>query len=47
MIPQGDNCLICCDSGRGPSFGYGDLFISNGCNINGDSYANFPTSYNR
>lgn len=46
MMPDknGDK-LIYCKPEYGPSFGWGDLMISDGCNKNKDSYANFPTTY--
>ena len=46
MIPLGDNNLIRCTNTYGPTFGGYDIYICNNSNINGSSYANFPTNYN-
>jgi hypothetical protein len=38
---------ICNYTNSGPAFGGGhDIYISNNCNLNANSYASFPTSYN-
>ena len=40
--------MIYRSSGYGPVFGGGhDILISDGCNSNSNSCANFPVSYNR
>jgi hypothetical protein len=47
MYPIDTSCLIQNYSSYGPTFGGGnDLYISDLCNNNNNSYANFPTSYN-
>ena len=46
-VPQNGNNLINCNNGYGPTFGGGfDLFISNDCNSNNNSYSDFPNNYN-
>ena len=48
FIPMEDDQLICYRKDLGPTFGRGyDLHASDRCNINRDSYANFPYNYNR
>jgi len=49
FVPKDGTNLISCDSNYGPRFGVGsaDLFICGKCNINTNSYANFPNQYNR
>ena len=48
FVPQGDGNLIFRHKDYGPTFGSGhDIRISDGCNNNNDSYANFPHTYNR
>ena len=48
FIPQGDGWLINRDIRSGPAFGGGsDIFLSDCCSKNNESYANFPYSYNR
>ena len=49
-VPQNENCLIYCDESWGPTFGGGygghDLFISDDCFSNFNSFSNFPHTYN-
>ena len=48
FVSQGDHKLICRYSKCGPIFGDGhDIYISNECNKNNNSYANFSVTYNR
>ena len=48
FVPQRDDQLILRHSSYGPTFGGGrDMCISDGCNSNSSSYANFPSTYNR
>ena len=48
MIPQDDNYLIKCNSEMGPLFGKNnDIRITDNCNNNNKSLANFPWTYNR
>ena len=48
MVPQNDCNLIGTNPSSGPTFGGGpDLFVSDECNTNYNSHANFPTTYNR
>ena len=48
FVPQGDYHLVNRLSNYGPVFGGGaDICISDGCNNNSESLANFPWSYNR
>jgi hypothetical protein len=47
MVPTDTSQLIHNNSSYGPTFGGGyDINISDQCNINNSSYANFPHSYN-
>jgi hypothetical protein len=47
-VPQDRQYLIYCDPGYGPTFGGGhDLVLHGGCNASSQSYADFPSSYNR
>ena len=47
-MTKGDDYLIYSSSVNGPAFGYGlDIFITDRCNDNRESGANFPTTYNR
>ena len=48
MLPEmkGDR-LIYCQEDYGPTFGCGDLTISDRCNKNKNSFSNFPTTYRR
>ena len=48
FVPQTDNKLIRRQSGYGPVFGSGyDVAIKDQCNNKNNSYANFPSTYNR
>ena len=48
FVPQKEDQLILRYRGYGPIFGGGyDMYISNDCNSNINSYANFPFTYNR
>ena len=48
FVPQGADYLIYRHKDYGPRFGGGaDICISDGCNNNNDSYAGFPSTYNR
>ena len=39
--------MIYCDNRYGPTFGGGhDLYLSDNCNTNNDSFSNFPFTYN-
>ena len=48
MVPKDQNALIYCHGSHGPIFGGGhDLYISDACHNNRNSYANFPVTYNK
>ena len=48
FVPQGDNYLIQNKNSYGPTFGGGaDIYIGDKCNIEKNSRANFPYTYNR
>ena len=48
FIPFNGKELIYCHSNFGPTFGGGyDIYISDRCNETNDSYAYFPSRYNR
>ncbi len=47
MVPISENNLIYCNKKYGPTFGYSaDLYISDQCDMNRYSHANFPSQYN-
>ena len=46
MVPITDNYQIYCNNSYGPDFGFNDIYISDSCGTNKNSYTDFPITYN-